>query len=958
MLLYAVLRSSSVALHSFYALFFTIQSNHAGKRRREWISPLFPAIVNSERSQPGKPAECGVCGMELKRQNPDELLRALQKEEERARRGHLKIFFGFAAGVGKTYAMLQAAHAAKDRGVEVVVGYVEPHARPETAALLEGLECLPPKLMEQSGISVREFDLDAALERHPQLMLVDELAHTNAEHCRHAKRYQDIEELLKAGVDVYTTVNVQHIESLNDTVASITGVMVRQRIPDSVFDGAEQVELVDIEPEDLLKRLREGKVYREVQAERAVNNFFTLENLTALREIALRRCADRVNLLVENARLKTHANYHTDEHVLVCLSSAPSNAKIVRTGARMATAFRGNFTALFVETPAFAVMSPEDKNRLRANMRLAEQLGATIETVYGEDVPYQIAEFARLSGVSKIVIGRSSARTRRLFGKPSLTERLTVIAPNIDIHIIPDAVSNGFYREKKLRKQSPFSLQNTAKSFLILLAATLIGLLFSHLGFTEANIIMVYILGVLIISMVTSSRAYSLISSVVSVCVFSFFFTLPHFSLLAEDKSYFITFATMFIAAYLTGSLAVRLKGQAKQSAQSAFRTKVLFDTNQFLQKARDDDEILTITANQLMKLLDRDIVLYPVEENGLGTARFFSAGGGEVEELLTSNEKAVAAWVWKNNKHAGATTNTLESAKCLYLSIRINDTVYGVVGIRMGGVPLDSFENSVVLSILGECALALENSRNAREKAQAKLLAQNEQLRANLLRAISHDLRTPLTSISGNASNLISNGNALDSETKAQIYTDIYDDAMWLINLVENLLSVTRIEEGRMNLRMSTELMDEVVAEALKHINRKSAEHHITVKSCEDFLLAKMDARLIVQVLINLVDNAVKYTPVGSHIEIHTGRENGSVVVTVSDDGPGIPDEHKPYIFDMFYTGSNRAADSGRSIGLGLSLCKSIITAHGGEITVSDNHPHGTVFRFTLPAGEVTIHE
>lgn len=901
----------------------------------------------------------GRIEMEVRRQNPEALLRAIQKDEDAAYGGHLKIFFGYAAGVGKTYAMLKAARSAKKSGADVVAGYVEPHARPVTAALLNGLERIPEKKMVQSGITVNEFDLDAALKRRPKLVLVDELAHTNADGCRHAKRYQDIEELLKAGIDVYTTVNVQHIESLNDMVASITGVMVRERIPDSVFDNAHQVELVDIEPEELLERLKEGNVYQGGQVERAVQNFFTMDNLTALREIALRRCADRVNLLTESARMKKPGDYHTDEHILVCLSSAPSNAKIVRTAARMAAAFRGSFTALFVETPSFGMMSEEDKKRLRSNMRLAGQLGASIETVYSEDVAYQIAEYARLSGVSKIVVGRSSARRRRFFGKPTLTERLTEIAPNLDIHIIPDASSSGFYqaRKKKERPSVSVSMIDTGKSILILLLATLIGFLFSKLGFTEANIITVYILGVLVTSVITKARIYSLISSVVSVLVFNFFFTAPKFTLMAYDKGYPVTFAIMFIAALLTGSLAVKLKTQARQAAQAAFRTKVLFDTNQLLQKAHSDEEIMTVAANQLIKLLSRDVVVYPVDGDALGEACIFSVGA-ESGGLTTENERAVAMWVLRNNKHAGATTGTLGSAKCLYLSIRVNEAVYGVVGIHIDVIPLDSFENSVLLSILGECALALENSRNAREKEQAAVFAKNEQLRANLLRAISHDLRTPLTSISGNASNLLSNGAEFDEQTKEQIYTDIYDDSMWLINLVENLLSVTRFEEGRMNLKLSTELMDEVITEALRHVNRKSVEHHITVESSDEFLLARMDARLIVQVIINIVDNAIKYTPAGSKIQIRTESHNGFAAVFISDDGAGISDEVKARVFDMFFTGTNEIADSRRSLGLGLSLCKSIITAHGGEITVQDNLPRGTTFSFTLPAGEVEIHE
>ena len=380
--------------------------------------------------------------MSESRHNPDQLLKEIQADEENSNEGHLKIFFGYAAGVGKTYAMLEAAHMEKQQGIDVVAGYVETHARPKTAALLNGLEVLPTREVFYNGMILDEFDIGMALKRKPQLILVDELAHTNAEGCRHAKRYQDIKELLNAGIDVYTTVNVQHIESLCDTVASITEIVVRERIPDSIFDNADQVELIDIEPQDLINRLNTGNVYRQTQEKQAVENFFTIENLTALREISLRRCADRVNILTENTRIKNHGDYHTGEHILVCLSSSPSNAKIIRTAAKMASAFKGEFTALFVETPDFSVMSEENVKRLRSNICLAEQLGAKIETVYGEDVPFQIAEFTRLSGVSKIVIGRSSATKRHLLSKPTLTEKLIDYAPNLDVHIIPDTVSN------------------------------------------------------------------------------------------------------------------------------------------------------------------------------------------------------------------------------------------------------------------------------------------------------------------------------------------------------------------------------------------------------------------------------------------------------------------------------------------------------------------------------------
>ncbi len=892
------------------------------------------------------------------RANPDDLLRAIQSERENKQVGILKIFFGYAAGVGKTYAMLKEARSAKQRGVDVVVGYVEPHARPETAALLKGLPAIPLRKTTSGTVETAEFDIAAALQRKPQLILVDELAHTNAVGSRHKKRYQDVTELLRAGIDVYTTVNVQHIESLCDIVASITGITVRERIPDDIFDEATQVKLVDIEPQELIDRLNEGKIYREAQAKRALDHFFTLQNLTALREIALRRCADRVNRLAEPAKLQAGASYYTDEHVLVCLSSSPTNPKIIRTAARMAHAFHGRLTALFVETPDFLTINDKDSVRLRDHVQLAQQLGASIETSYGEDVAYQIAEFARLSGVSKVVLGRFNAKHRGLLHKQTLTEKLTEYAPGLDIYIIPDTPTDA-YHQKRPAAPPQLAPLDFAKSGGILLLATLIGFVFRHFGFSEANIITVYILGVLLTAVLTNTRFYSIAYSLISVLVFNFFFTEPRFSLSAYDAGYPVTFLIMFLAAVITSNLAMRIKEQARQSAQAAYRTKVLFDTNQALQKANSKTEIIAVTANQLIRLLQRDVVFYPAQSGTLEAPIVFPCGSGlEHAQYATDKEKAVAAWVFQNNKRAGATTDTLSDAKCLYLAARIESRVYGVVGVVMENGHLEPFENSILLSILGECAMALENDQTSLEKEQAAVLAKNEQFRANLLRAISHDLRTPLTSISGNAGILLASDASISPDKKKQLYTDIYDDALWLINLVENLLAVTRIEDGSVSLRLKPELMDEVIAEALRHISRKQVEHHIVVHPADNFALAKMDARLIVQVIINIVDNAIKYTPVGSTISIATHTQDNLIVTEIADDGLGIPDEAKPRIFDMFYTAGTKIVDSRRSLGLGLALCKSIITAHGGTICVRDNHPKGTVFQFTLLIEEVTLHE
>lgn len=515
------------------------------------------------------------------------------------------------------------------------------------------------------------------------------------------------------------------------------------------------------------------------------------------------------------------------------------------------------------------------------------------------------------------------------------------------------------YRKKRRLNWLASSLLDIMKSVGILLAGSFVGYLFEKLGFAEANIITIYVLVVLVISVVTNNRIYSLIFSIVSVLVFNFLFTNPKFTLQVYDGGYPATFVIMFTAALLTGTLATKLKHNAQQSAQAAFRIKVLFETNQLMQQAQSNEEILSVTAHQLLRLLKRDIIIYPVEKETLGDSLFFPENAEHsIDEYECEKEKQVAVWVMENNTRAGATTQMFSDAKCLYLAIRVKNEVHGVVGIAIIQQTIDTFENSILLSILGECALALENRKNAIEKERVAVLAKNEQLRVNLLRAISHDLRTPLTSISGNASNLLYNGESFDVATKHNLYQDIYDDSMWLINLVENLLSVTRLEEGKLNLHISAELVDEVVKEALRHANRLKTEHTITVEHEDDLLLAKMDARLIVQVVINLVDNAIKYTPKGSHIMIKTRREKEWAVISVIDDGPGISDENKAQVFEMFYSGANRVVDSRRSLGLGLSLCKSIVNAHGGSMRVSDHLPHGADFTFTLPIEEVELNE
>ena len=502
------------------------------------------------------------------------------------------------------------------------------------------------------------------------------------------------------------------------------------------------------------------------------------------------------------------------------------------------------------------------------------------------------------------------------------------------------------------------SMKDCFVTVFIFMICTIIGLLFQKLHFTDTNIVTIYILGVLITSILTDGYLCSIAGSFLSVVLFCFFLTEPRMSFQTYAVGYPVTFAIMLVCSVLAGTLSAKLKMHARISSQLAFRTQVLFDTDRLLQKARSSKEMLRVTCTQLVRLLNRDIVAYIVEEGKLSQGQVFYQNKEETnQQFLIPEEQKIARWVYENNKRAGVGTNYFKNAKCLYLAIRIGDHVYGVIGIPANKDVFDSVEYSILLSVVNECALAMENLRNAIEKEKNAVLAKNEQLRADLLRAISHDLRTPLCSISGNADMLLNNGACLDSKTKQQIYVDIYDDSEWLIGVVENLLSITRLNDGRLKFKFTDQLLDEVIAESLRHISRKHDEYTIVTK-CEELILVRMDVQLIIQVLVNLIDNAIKYTPKGSKICIRGMKCNGKAQICVEDNGPGIADEMKPYIFEMFYTGKSTIADSQRSLGLGLSLCQSIIEAHDGRLLLTDNTPRGCIFTFTLPLSEVTLNE
>ncbi len=645
------------------------------------------------------------------------------------------------------------------------------------------------------------------------------------------------------------------------------------------------------------------------------------------------------------------------KHILVCMSSSTSNARVIHAAAKIADAFQGRLTALFVETPAYAALSDDDKKRLRNNMNLAEKLGARLDTVIGDDVPYQISEYARLSDVSCIVLGQTNTVGGLLRRKKSLTDRLVAYAPDLDYYIIPDHGTRVYVAKKPRESDRRMLLRDGVICVAALGLCTLAGFLFFHLGFTDANIIMVYLLGLLVVSIRTNHRAFSLIWALVSVLLFDLLFTTPRFTFYAYGTGYPVTFLVMFLVAFTISTLAIRLKQNAGQAAKSAQRMSVVLETDRQLSRATSPREIMAVMAEQLSKLLSRSLVIYPADERGLSGPNFYPAADDTVP-YQASEEKEAVEWAYQRHKRAGATTDVYPHAGYLYYSMRVQEHVYGVVGVAVHGSPLDASEQSVLASVVGECSLALENARNAREKEETALLAENERLRANLLRAVSHDLRTPLTSIMGSADNLVTSGESLDPKTRRQLYTDIYDDAQWLRGMVENLLSASRMQGGKLNLNMSTELMEDMISEAVHHMGRRLNAYSVERKTPDQLLFVRVDPRLMIQVIINLLDNAVKYAPAGSHILLETFASEKEVHVVVADDGPGIPDDQKQHIFDLFYSSGNAAGDSRRGLGIGLALCESILRAHQGTITVADRVPRGVQFEITLPREEVIVNE
>ena len=648
-------------------------------------------------------------------------------------------------------------------------------------------------------------------------------------------------------------------------------------------------------------------------------------------------------------------NKSKTECVLICLSPSPTNSIVINAAVKMAGAFNAELKAFFVETPAYDRISASDKMQLDHNKRLAEKSGATFSSAYGSDVAMQIAEYAKACGATKIVIGRSNQKRKRTSSKNDIPQQLSQLVPELEIYIIP-CYTPPYLTEEKNRV-AVFSWRSALITLGLLLAATLVGLFLKRVGFTEANIITVYILSVLFISFLTEGYAYGITASVLSVLAFNFLFTEPRFSLRAYGTGYPLTFFIMFTAALLTSSLTDRAKGDAKSNAQKAYRTEVLLTASRNLQHAEGKDEILNETATQILKLMGRPVILYPVCEGKFEKPLMLYPQGYNASEIgddICKNERPIAERVYLNNEQAGATTKSNPDARFWYLAVRGNDSVHAVAGIAVNhGEHIGEFERDFLLALLGECGVAMEKQKLREDQMRLAVEAQREKMRSTLLRAISHDLRTPLTSISGNSELLMKDSSIFSYEQKYELYNNIYEDSTWLINLVENLLSITRIDNETLALNLKPELISDVIDEAVTHSKHRAQHHNLSVSVSDDLLMVRVDTSLIVQVLVNLIDNAVKYTPEGSNITISAKQEKAKVLVSVADDGPGIPNDIKPKLFDIFFTAGKARGDARRGFGLGLALCRAIVTAHGGEIWISDNVPHGSVFTFSLTKEE-----
>lgn len=874
-----------------------------------------------------------------RRPDPDALLAKASQEEAASRRGRLKVYLGMAAGVGKTYSMLSAAQESKRRGVDVVIAYVEPHGRSETESLVEGLEQIPLRTVVHQGAMLRELDLDATLERHPQLVLVDELAHTNAPGLRHKKRWQDVLELIEAGIDVSTTINIQHLESLNDVVAQVTGVVVKETVPDSLINDADEVKLVDIPPEELVKRIQEGKVYVPEKVNQALEGFFKKRNLLALRELSLRHTADRVEEQVKSQRRAegAHEPWHTSTRILVCVAPNKMAGRVVRASKRMANALHAELIAVFVESSRQASLSGRDRQYAADALRLAETIGAESVTLNGDDIVKEVLRLAQSRNVTTIVVGKPIRPRWRDFVFGSVVDSLVRASGEIDVHFITGTDDLGTPLRLN-RRAAGHDWKGYGLALIVTVAATAVSALMVS-AFAPANLVMVYILGIAYVASKSSSRA-AVLASLLGVLAFDVFFVPPQGTLAVTDIQYLFTFIVMLVVGLLISTLTARLREQSVAASERERRTSALYGLSKKLSSTRSRTEIGLFATQQIKSMFSVDVAVLIRSTEGKD---LFEAPGSESGFERDPKELAVAHWVVENGKRAGKGTDTLPGSVGLYLPLNAEQGCVGALAILGGDTDTDDLGSLHLLeTVANQLAIAIERTNLAKASHAASLNAERERLRSTLLSSVSHDLRTPLSVITGNAEQL---ADSLDPSVR-EAGKAIFEESQRLERLVRNLLDMTKLESGHLELNATWESVEELLGSAIGRVEQQLADNVLEIEIPENLPLFKVDGALVEQAFVNTLENAAKHTPKGTAIKVLASVDGAEVIVRFENDGPAIPEANLQTLFEKF----SRADSSEPGTGLGLAICRAIMDAHGGSVSVENLTPAGVRFSLRFP--------
>jgi two-component system sensor histidine kinase KdpD len=875
------------------------------------------------------------------RSDPDELLKQIQTED--SSRGKLKIFLGYAAGVGKTYTMLEAAHQRQQQGVDVVIGYIETHDREDTDALVHGLEILPQRLVEYHGITLKELNTDAVIKRHPELVLIDEFAHTNSPGSRHPKRYLDVKDILDAGINVYTTLNIQHLESMKDVVAQVTGVIVRETVPDGVLDEASEIEVIDLPPDELLSRLKEGKVYVPEQAKRAIEKFFRKGNLSALREMSLRRAAERIdNQMREYMRTRAiQGPWAAAERLLVCISPSPLSEKLVRTTRRLADELKAEWFVVYVKLTSKPELNLENEERIERTMQLAEQLGAHTRTLIGGSIPDTVLTYSKKHNITKIVVGKPIRSRWREILSGSIVDQLIHASGDIDIYIIneqPDVKPAKDLDE--WRPHQPFWRYFFAIGLVIL--ATIIGKII-HSSLEPVNLVMIYLVCT-VVAAVFLGRGPALLTSFLGVLAYDFFLVPPFFTFAVSDTQYFITFIGLLLVSIVVSSLTARLHEQAEAAIQREAHTFSLFTLGRELTSATDLHQVADIVISHISQVFGRDAVIF-LPENGL--LKIFAT---TTEYSPDMDDMAVASWAFEHDQPAGLGTDTLPAASLRCQPLKTARGQIGVIGIhpKEDGKILSPDQRQTFNAFANQAALAVERAILAEQAQQAELLQATEKLQTALLNSISHDLRTPLVSITGALSSLREESLNINPEDRDSLLETAYSEAERLNRLVGNLLNMTRLEANAIYLRLELCDIQDAIGAVLDQLEERIGKKPIVINIPEGLPLVSLDFTLFGQALLNVIDNAVKYSPNDTQIDIEVRQTENEICIQIGDRGIGIPEEDLERVFDKFYRVSR--PESVKGTGLGLAICKGIIEIHGGRINASNRPGGGTLITINLP--------